>query len=740
LRRFLQKKKIPFCSTPFPGVPFHRQAHRPTANDTSKMPNATVADARAAPRTDAPLSDYMLRQATRLRAILIILVGLCWGLSALPPARDALVMLGQSRNWIGWVLVLAGVVWFSVTVWFWSGFALATAREPFADRVAPSWRRRRLHLRLRRILPLALGFVPYLGLAAGFIGAASAIPHGMLSMMGMGGSGVSVLQEAAVAAVAVGCVQSWWLASLRRAGLPRGGGRRMVLQPLGVAGIAFVALSFVVGALGMAAFGLMPVEAGRMVGPAPAVFFAASGLVCGGTLFTYLGARTRLPILASLFVLLCLLGELRDTDVIADNHDIRVLPRKLRDRPTIEAAFRQFVAVNAKLYPVPEALPVVLVATSGGGLAASYWTGTILGDLADRAPRFRDLLFAVSAVSGGGLGALEAVAMLGEKKLPADCEAMRDCLQKTVSGDFLGPTLGAMLYPDLLQRFLPWPVFEDRAAALEHAWEAQWRDLTGNDRLAGAFLDLWPTDRPWPALLLNATSVRTGAALVTSNLRWFGTDAAAAPHAEDLLGMAGVELPASTAADNGARFPVFGPVGVLRGAHREAGLAAPKELIVDGGYYEDFGATTLMDVINLLHDIAEKNNLHVRFVVIQIIGVPPGDMAVTHNFTTTRGFMGPLATLLRTRDARGMAASASLARRVLELGGVFKPLWLGFSPSGETAPLSWSLSAVARHAIDVQWTKACRDDLIRAMALDAQPAPQSYIQMMSEHSCTLQPP
>jgi hypothetical protein len=470
------------------------------------------------------------------------------------------------------------------------------------------------------------------------------------------------------------------------------------------------------------------------------VFFAASGFVCAGTLFTFLAARTRLPVFAALIVTMAVLGELRDTDVIADNHDIRVLNRKLRDRPDIGAAFRQFVSTNAGLYPAPAVLPVVLVATSGGGLAASYWTGTILGDLVDRAPRFGDLLFAVSAVSGGGLGALETVAMLGEKHLPAGCLSQRDCLQKTVSADFLGPTLGAMLYPDFLQRLLPWPVFEDRAAALEHAWEAQWRDLTGNDRLSGAFLDLWPANRPWPALLLNATSVRSGAALVTSNLRWFGGDPDSAPHAQDVLGMAGVELPASTAADNGARFPLFGPVGVLRGAPAGAALPAPKELIVDGGYYEDFGATTLMDVINILHNIAEKGKLQVRFVVIQIIGVPPGDMAMMRNSTQTRGFLGPLATLLRTRDARGMAASEGLARRVAELGGVFKPLWLGFSPTGATAPLSWSLSAVARHAIDAQWTKACRDDLIHAMALDSAPAHQSMAQMMPEESCTLQPP
>ena len=79
-----------------------------------------------------------------------------------------------------------------------------------------------------------------------------------------------------------------------------------------------------------------------------------------------------------------------------------------------------------------------------------------------------------------------------------------------------------MLYPELVQRFLPFPVpYFDRGRALELGWEKGWSKTMGNDRLAGSFVDLWPPDATkWmPALLLNGTSVEKGNRIITSNLR-----------------------------------------------------------------------------------------------------------------------------------------------------------------------------------------------------------------------------
>ncbi len=680
----------------------------------------------------------------RLRVILAVLAGVAGGLNLAPQARDVLVTLGQSHSPRSWAFFSLGTVWLWLNAWFWSGFAMASRDPPREVSVAPR-RRKRWRLMLRLWMPRLLALAPVLGIGVALLGAASAIPNGMRGMMGMGESGARALQLASGLMAVLGLVLFWMLAMLRRA-RPWRWTRR--LQPAGQAviwwhkigfgGALLVVVSVAASAIGMVMYGRDPVLAGNMFQSGPTILFAASGMICIGSILTWIGATTRIPVLACLFVLAFALAELRDADTLADNHDIRSLATT-RARPDIAAAFAQFVAANSAAYPAPEKLPVVLVATSGGGLAAAYWTATILGDLADGVPRFSDQLFAVSGVSGGGLGALELVAMMEEGRLPRGCPSIRACTQRALGADFLGPTLGSMLYPDLMQRFVPVPVFEDRAAALEHAWEARWREVTGDDRLKNSFLDLWPTNHPWPALLLNATSVRSGGRVITTNLQLAGSDLGMTMDASDLLAVSGAEIPASTAADNGARFPLFGPVGVLREhAPKIADLQPARDLVVDGGYFEDYGAATLLETLDVLEEYARRHNIPIRFVIIQIIGEPAVEMAGMGGSAVPRGFLGPLTTLLKTRDARGAAASEALARHVAVSGGVYVPLRLGISPTGQSAPLSWSLSAIAQHVIDAQWTKACRDQLAQSMNLTmhGQIVPgMTLVEMMNETPC-----
>jgi hypothetical protein len=243
--------------------------------------------------------------------------------------------------------------------------------------------------------------------------------------------------------------------------------------------------------------------------------------------------------------------------------------------------------------------------------------------------------------------------------------------------------------------------------------------VTGTDALAGPFLDLWPAGHPWPALLLNGTSSGSGGRLITSNLDLrgeIGADQGADPEAgTDLLGGIDAEIAASTAVDNSARFPYLSPLGVLHGAH--AGEAA-RDLVGDGGYFEDYGATTLLELLDRLRNVARGDATPVRFVVLQIVGVPADAATPAHHFVVPRGLLGPLATLLNTRSARGTAATQALARRVAALGGTYDMIRLGVSPTGGTAPLSWSLSAVARHVIAVQWTADWRARIARELRVD----------------------
>ena len=56
--------------------------------------------------------------------------------------------------------------------------------------------------------------------------------------------------------------------------------------------------------------------------------------------------------------------------------------------------------------------PIYIVTSDGGGARSSLWTASILGGLTDRQPAFARHVFAISAVSGGSVGAAVYGALL----------------------------------------------------------------------------------------------------------------------------------------------------------------------------------------------------------------------------------------------------------------------------------------------------------------------------------------
>ncbi len=463
-------------------------------------------------------------------------------------------------------------------------------------------------------------------------------------------------------------------------------------------------------------------ETAPLIGAAAILLFAAAGWTALGSLFDFVGMRLRFPVIGLLVVLAAVFS------VWNDNHAIRTLdarPVPLSSRMTVSAALQKWYQHQMKRPSPDGTYPLFVVSAEGGGIRAAYWTASVLAKIQDAHPCFADQLFALSGVSGGSLGSTVFMAQLADDRAGLNgfrCEAngkpapgfqaFKPVAQKVLAQNFFAPVFGAMLYPDLVQRFLPFKIESfDRARALEEAWEKAWRGNAGSDRFAEPFDNLWRGhDEAWmPALFLNSTWVETGKRLVISNVRLLPEDFA---DVEDLNAFYTEQsLPLSTAVHLSARFTYISPAGTLKKDGKAYGRA------VDGGYFENSGATTVLEILKTIDGLAETNPVWntVKPVVIHISNEPVNDGYDDAHIGTGNDrkdktvrprpclneLLSPPMTLLHTRGARGVYARETLKWHV----GEENFLHFGLCKKEVSIPLGWALSSVAQEEMEKQITR-----------------------------------
>lgn len=468
----------------------------------------------------------------------------------------------------------------------------------------------------------------------------------------------------------------------------------------------------------------------------------------------------------------------------SDTHlnDLRTLPDGVasKDHRQIEIseAVEKWKAANGCSIACP---PAVIVAAEGGASRAAFMAATVIGHLIDREPALRDgvgvdapgrRIFALSGVSGGAFGAATIRAALadaaesgstappcvnaarvwfGDHVKRDGADTWRDCLQLLVSGDYLSAAFIGLGFRDNLsprEWFVgekPW--MEDRAALLEKAFERHYEFVTnpaykddywsrvliqtgracdaastkGLCRRLGYAQDV--AKGKWaPLLLLNGTSVDSGARIIASDLvstrrseathsraplypaaldlfealsspcKVAGALACEQPDSDACKKITGDQCPSaahgdedvpsvrngpdillSTAALTSARFPVISPAGTLH----TKGDAVHGDRVVDGGYFENAGLTSALDVARALK--SEGVTPLILWVQNDPAGLqtdetlPPraagtpklGKTGVDFWSSLFGLFAAPVDTLLATRAGHA-AEEAALAQRSLE--------------------------------------------------------------------------
>ena len=486
--------------------------------------------------------------------------------------------------------------------------------------------------------------------------------------------------------------------------------------------------------------GVDPVGLGNFFGSSAIVFLGFSMIVPFGSLAVYWGrnggispqeddtTHQRLPVwgypVVTSLVLLALVFSLW-----LDNHEVRKLDTHSANQQSTLAN-----AVDEWLKQAPKNIDgtrnLVVVATAGGGIRAAYWTATVLGALQDQVPSFRKQLLGISGVSGGSLGATVFTTLLSEDHItvrPCPSEHSRsdpsvewsrgpyECAGQTVlSQDFLAPTIASALSTDLIQRFFPIAILPDRARALEQAWEQAWPEAGFEKNLwsSHGFDGLWKKGKYVPSLLLNGTEVTTGRRIITSNLV---IRAQEFPDSYDFFQMDPGRIRPSTAVLNSARFTYVSPAGKLG---KDGGR------IVDGGYFENFGADTARDFLRAALEYLQGKDVKVNPIIILISndqnleGVPMNAAVCTppannqlHNKGSSWGgeILSPIRALLATRNSRGVLATINLCLLVKKNNGQFFHFRLYKENNTSEPALGWVLSTESENTMRQQLRTACRN-------------------------------
>ncbi|MBC7767942.1 MAG: patatin-like phospholipase family protein [Phycisphaerales bacterium] len=388
-------------------------------------------------------------------------------------------------------------------------------------------------------------------------------------------------------------------------------------------------------------FLIMPpsaIELSRAVGPVPIIGISLAVVTAVGCYLILLSRRRAFPVFTPVLLLPVVIGAFGWDD----NHHIRRLAEeRVIERPQIADAFYEFADASSRE-------PIVLISAEGGGIRSAHFTAMVLSRLADHCPRLARRIFAISAVSGGAIGAaayqasLETMPLEGEacdlsENLPPGPRQL--ALDDMLSRDHLSPTLAKMAFPELVQAFLPAGSPDSESAFVPQTDRQLGLELTFEQAYADAFnigagqpnpmeRSVFERASP-PHLIINMTRASTGGDYAASSLDlsgvrqrhpWlhdfrclWGEERGDGP--TDCSGAPDYRL--STIAATSARFPVISPAGTA------GRINGHTYRFVDGGYFDNSGIEAMLAVVDHLRAQPDfETNIRPRLIILHIDANP----------------------------------------------------------------------------------------------------------------------
>ncbi|MCC5610876.1 patatin-like phospholipase family protein [Nostoc sp. CHAB 5834] len=384
---------------------------------------------------------------------------------------------------------------------------------------------------------------------------------------------------------------------------------------------------------------LLPINWGVAIwmGPVPIVIMGMAFLTLITTLIIYFNDDRHRPISVIAITILIVLSYFTDNSSLQDISSPTLVPK----RPDIETHFYNWAKARSPKFD--SEIPVIIIAAEGGGIRALNWTARSLWAFNSKIGNFNKYLYAISGVSGGAVGATFYNSFVHDRQryLELNTHVLSNLtFRRICRDDFVSGLTSAYLFPEMIQNFIPYPInYFDRSKWLENSWSNSYRRMTkgimdsipnesyrpeyrdGLNTLDMPFTQLWKLSNnkdttesynyELPSLFLNCTLSETGQKAIVSNL---SLDSTSFQDVVDVIKYTNKDMPVKTAASSSARFPFVTSGGLIE--NYKNNKIAQSGHLTDGGFFDNTGIETAVQILNSIIKISHKHNIKVRPTII----------------------------------------------------------------------------------------------------------------------------
>ena len=335
----------------------------------------------------------------------------------------------------------------------------------------------------------------------------------------------------------------------------------------------------------------------------PFVFFILAWLI----FFSICNDNTRIPI----------------TKDFKDLKDFRITPGEAFDK-----WYAKKDSEWIKCHDLTTAMPVIFIATQGGGVRGEMWTSEVLHVLGDSLRGFYNQVFCIGGASGGTVGAVYYNAFVYDSlhNIKNDTSISFKHFQTFAKADCISPVTASFAFGENLQHFLPFPVVGlERSKVMMEAFSSSYKKNLNSSLAESSFLSLYyPNDDPsrfncdLPSLFINGVIAETGQRVITSDLKLSLSD----NFKDDVDFFAKIKghITIATASLNCMRFPLLLSGGLFsRRIKIDSSLSIGH--VVDGGYRENTGLQAMYSLMSELKDKFKAKHIKPFLIYLRNGGV-----------------------------------------------------------------------------------------------------------------------